>query len=121
MSHFGDHFVTLCMTPRFKRRLAICFGVVVSVYIGFYLGTTKILPQGTGGLSGPLKVRVFKSENHLIAFYPLYLIERWVRNCSLTHAAYYFNVDFKDGHYDHSWLYGDGKYSRIWYDPDIWW
>jgi hypothetical protein len=60
------------------------------------LGTTVVRPQGTGGLSGPLKVRVFRSENHLIAFYTLDLVERCVRICSLTDASYYFNVDFKD-------------------------
>ncbi len=104
------------MSPHFKRRLAIGFTAVVLLYAGFYIGTTRVKPQGTGGLSGPLRVRVFKSDKHLMAFYPLYLVERWVRNRSVFDANYYFNVDFEDGHYGRSWLYGDGKYSRIWYD-----
>ena len=94
------------------------FGLAVLLYIGFYVGTTRVVPQGTGGLSGPIRVRMFKSEKHLMALYPLYLIERWVRNRSLYYAAYYFNADFEDGRYDRLWLYGDGKYTRIWYEPD---
>ena len=108
------------MKPHLKRRLLVGFGVVALVYVGFYIGTTRVVPQGTGGLTGPLRVRMFKSEKHLLAFYPLYLVERWVRNRSLCYAQYYFNVDFEDGHYERFWLYGDGKYSRIWYDPDNW-
>ena len=104
------------MSLRLKRRLAVGIGVVLLVYVGFYLGTTTVKPQGTGGLSGPVRVRVFKSERQLMAFYPLYLFERWVRNGSFCDAEYYFNVDFEDGRYDRFWLYGDGKYSRIWYD-----
>lgn len=104
------------MSPRLKRRLGIAGGVIALVYIGFYLGTTTVKPQGTGGLSGPLRVRVFKAEKHLMVFYPLYLAERWVRNGSFCYAQYHFNVDFEDGHFERDWLYGDGKYSRIWYD-----
>lgn len=72
-------------------------------------------PNG-GGLSGPVSTRTFQSETHLVAFYPLYLVERWCRNGSFTHAGYYFNCRFTDGKYEHDWLYGDGKYSTIWYD-----
>jgi len=107
------------MSPLLKRRLAIGFGLVAVVYVGFFVGTTTVQPQGTGGLSGPLHVRMFKSEKHLMAFYPLYLVERWIRNRSFCYASSYFNVDFEDGHYERDWLYGDGKYSRIWYDPDF--
>lgn len=104
------------MSPRLKRCLGVGFVIFVLVYIGFYLATTTVKHQGTGGMSGPLRVRVFKSEKHLMAFYPLYLVERWVRNGSFCYAQYYFNVDFDDGRYERSWLYGDGKYSRIWYE-----
>lgn len=86
------------------------------VYLSFYFTTTTVQPKGKGGLSGPLKVRVFKSEKHLLGFYPIYLVERWIRNGSFTTASYYFNVNFEDERYDHNWLYGDGKYDRIWYD-----
>ena len=86
------------------------------VYAILYLLTTTVTPKGTGGLTGPLKVRVFRSESHLLVFYPLYLIERCVRNLSLTDASYKFNADFRDAQYKRLWLYGDGKYSRIWYD-----
>ena len=86
------------------------------LYLLAYLMTTSVKPRGTGGLGGPLEVRVFRSENHLIAFYPLYLLERWQRNFSFTYASYRFNVDFQDEKFERTWLYGDGKYSRIWYD-----
>jgi hypothetical protein len=103
------------MTKKLRRPSALVGGIIVIVYSLGYLATTNLRPGGTGGLSGPVTVRVFKSERHLIAFYPLYLMERWVRNLSLTDADYHFNVDFLDGKYDRDWLYGDGKYSRIWY------
>jgi len=61
-------------------------------------------------------MRVFASEGHLIVFYPVYLLERWIRNMSFTRASAYFNIDFEDHVYTHDYLYGDGKYSRIWYD-----
>jgi hypothetical protein len=99
-----------------KRRVAMVAAGVFLLYLIPYLVTTTVKPQGTGGLTGPLKVRVFRSEKHLMAFYPLYLMERWARNFSFTFAAYHFNVDFQDGKYERPWLYGDGKYSRIWYD-----
>ena len=86
------------------------------LYLALYLATTQVEPQGTGGLSGPMKVRVFESEPHLVAFYPLYLVERWTRNGSLFYCSYRFNCDFADRLYVHSWLYGDGKYSWVWYD-----
>ena len=88
------------------------------MYVTLYFISTTVRPGGKGGLSGPLKVRVFKSEVHLVVFYPVYLVERWIRNGSLTVASHYFNVDFKDEEYDHSWLHGDGKCDRIWYDPN---
>jgi hypothetical protein len=100
-----------------KHRGKVIAAGAVFVYVALYFISTTVHPQGTGGLSGPLKVRMFKSETHLLGFYPVYLVERWIRNGSLTMASYYFNVDFKDEKYDHSWLYGDGKYDRIWYDP----
>jgi hypothetical protein len=102
-------------SPKFRRHIWIGLGMVV-VYAGFYFGTTEVRPQGDGGLAGPLRVRLFRSEKHLIGFYPLYLVERWIRNGDLCSASYYFNIEFKDGLYPHSWLYGDGKYGRIWYD-----
>jgi len=91
----------------------ICVGLL---YLALYLTTTHVEPQGSGGLSGPVEVRVFQSEPLLVAFYPLYLAERWVRNGSLVSASYRFNCDFADRLYVHSWLYGDGKYSWVWYD-----
>lgn len=103
------------MTPSPRRSRSIVGGIVAIVYAVGYLATTSLRPGSTGGLSGPVKVRVFKSERHLIAFYPLYLMERWGRNRSLTDADCSFNVKFLDGKYEHDWLYGDGKYSRIWY------
>ena len=104
------------MFEKFKRRFFIGVAIFLAVYIASYLGTTTVKPQGLGGLSGPLKVRVFQNERHLIVFYPTYLVERWIRNGSLFYASYYFSVDFKDGEYPHPWLYDDGKYGRIWYD-----
>ena len=101
-----------------QRAVAVALGIGLVAYAVCYLATTRVRPQGTGGLTGPRKVRVFKNERHLIAFYPLYLVERWVRNCSFRYATLYFNVDFEDGHCERLWLYGDGKYGRIWYD--IW-
>jgi hypothetical protein len=101
-----------------RHIVSVAVGVTFIAYLFCYLGTTKVRPQGTGGLTGPLKVRAFKNERHLIAFYPLYLVERWARNRSFRYATLYFNVDFEDGHYERLWLYGDGKYGRIWYD--IW-
>lgn len=86
------------------------------LYLALYFTTTHVEPQGSGGLSGPVEVRVFQSEPLLVAFYPLYLAERWVRNGSLVSASYRFNCDFADRLYVHSWLYGDGKYSWVWYD-----
>lgn len=86
------------------------------LYLALYLATTHVKPLGSGGLGGPVEVRVFQSETHLVAFYPLYLVERWARNGSLVSASYQFNCNFADRLYVHSWLYGDGKYSWVWYD-----
>jgi len=86
------------------------------LYLVLYLTTTHLEPQGMGGLSGPKDVRVFHSETHLLPFYPLYLLERWIRNQSFVYATYQFNCDFADHLYVHHWLYGDGKYSIVWYD-----
>lgn len=86
------------------------------LYLALYLVTTHVEPQGSGGLSGPMEVRVFRSETHLVPFYPRYLAERWIRNGSLTSASFRFNCDFADHLYVHDWLYGDGKYSLVWYD-----
>jgi hypothetical protein len=86
------------------------------LYLVVYLTTTHLKPQGMGGLSGPEEVRVFRSETHLVPFYPLYLLERWIRNQSFVYATYPFNCDFADHLYVHHWLYGDGKYSIVWYD-----
>ncbi len=86
------------------------------LYLALYLATTHVEPQGSGGLSGPVEVRVFQSEPHLVALYPLYLVERWTRNRSLFDSSYRFNCDFADRLYVHHWLYGDGKYSWVWYD-----
>jgi len=104
---------------RSKCQLLIGIGGFLFVYIGLYLATTTVRPQGHGGMTGPLEVRVFQSENHLVLFYPLYLVERWVRNGSFCDAVYYFNVDFRDGNYRHFWLYNDGVYGRIWYDGPV--
>jgi hypothetical protein len=100
-------------SPKFRRCIWIAVGVLVA-YGSIYFGTTTVRPQGHGGLTGPLRVRVFQGEKHLIVFYPLYLVERWIRNGSLDTAVYYFNVEFKDGRYPHTWLYGDGVYSSFW-------
>jgi hypothetical protein len=100
-----------------KHRFKVLSAGFLLVYFAGYCGTTKIITQGTGGLTGPLLVRIFKTENHLVAFYPFYLLEQWIRNGSLTEASYFFNVDFEDRNYKRGWLYGDGKYDRIWYDP----
>ncbi len=97
-----------------KRRIWIGVSLFLVIYSSLYFGTTTVKPQGHGGLTGPLKVRVFESETHLICFYPLYLAERWIRNGSFDTAVYYFNVEFKDGRYPHEWLYGDGVYSSFW-------
>jgi len=86
-----------------------------ALYVGLWLLTTNVVPVGTGGLTGPLKARVYQSEYHLVACYPLYLLESWIRNLSFTHFSYRFGCDFTDGTYCHTWLYGDGKYSMIWY------
>lgn len=102
-------------SPKFRRCIWIGATIFV-IYLGLYIGTTEVRPQGYGGLKGPLRVRVFQNETHLVAFYPLYLVERWIRNGSFTVAVYYFNLEFKDGRYPHSWLYNDGVYGRIWYD-----
>jgi len=102
-------------SPKIRRRIWTGAGALL-IYAGFYFGTTTVRPQGHGGSQGPLRVRVFHSETHLIVFYPLYLVERWIRNGDLFSASYYFNIQFKDGLYPHSWLYDDGKYGRIWYD-----
>jgi hypothetical protein len=53
----------------------------------------------------------------LVAFYPLYLAERWIRNRDFTYCALRFNCDFADHLYVHDWLYGNGKYSIVWYEP----
>lgn len=100
---------------KLKDRRSILAIMVLVAYVAVYLATTIVRPQGTGGMSGPLRVRVFASENHLVLMYPLYLIERWIRNGSFTYCAYRFNCDFEDGVYAHFWLYGDGKYSWVWY------
>jgi hypothetical protein len=102
------------ISPKYRRRVWIGLGVFLVVYIGLYFGTTTVKSQGHGGMTGPLKVRVFQNERHLIAFYPLYLVERWVRNGSLDVAVYYFNIEFKDGQYPHPWLYNDGVYGEFW-------
>jgi len=101
-------------SPKLKRRIWISIGVFLVVYIGLYFGTTTVQPEGHGGLTGPLKVRVFQSEKHLIVFYPLYLAERRIRDGANDDAVYYFNITFKDGLYPHPWLYGDGVYGAFW-------
>jgi hypothetical protein len=98
-----------------KHRLRFAVAGFSIAYVAFYFGTTTVRPQGYGGMSGPLKVRVFHNEIHLIAFYPLYLLERWVRNGSFVYAEYYFNIEFKDERYPHPWLYDDGHTGSIWY------
>jgi len=101
---------------QFKARRSIVLGALFTVYLSLYYGTTTVRSGGNGGLTGPINVRVFKNEYHLVAFYPVYLVERWIRNGSLFDAVYYFNVDFEDRQYRWVFLYGDGVYSRIWYD-----
>lgn len=78
--------------------------------------TTTVRSQGTGGPGGPLQVQVFKSERHSIAVSPLCSLERWVRRCAFMYAACRFNVAFKDGKYERTWLHDDGKYISIWRD-----
>lgn len=99
-----------------KHRGKVVTAGVALTYVSVYFATATVQPKVTGGLSGPLKMRVFKSESHLPAFYPIYLVERWIRNGSLTMASYYFNVEFEDESCDHDRPYGDGKYDRNWYD-----
>lgn len=99
-----------------KRKLTVFAAVLFVLYLFSYFVTTTVRPRGTGGLSGPRRVRVFASEEHLMAFYPLYLAERWKRNLSIFDAHEYFNVDFADGRYRRFWLYADGQHGRIWYD-----
>jgi hypothetical protein len=101
-----------------KKLKAVLFGAAFAMYLFAYFATTSFETHGPdgGGLLGPTSTRTFCCEGHLVAFYPFYLIERWSRNGSFTHAGYYFNCRFSDGKYEHGWLYGDGKYSRIWYD-----
>jgi hypothetical protein len=99
--------------PRLRRHWRIF--LLLSLWTGLYFVTTSISPRhGLGGLSGPMNVRMFKSVGHLIAFYPQYLVERVIRNRSLTAASYRFNCDFEDRDYKWSWLYGDGKYGSFW-------
>ena len=101
--------------PKTRRRIWIGGGVFLVVYVVLYFATTTVQPRGHGGLTGPLKVRVFQSESHLIVFYPIYLTERWVRNGYQSDVAvYYFNIEFKDGRYPHPWLYNDGVYGDFW-------
>jgi hypothetical protein len=90
-------------------------GVALVIYVVLNFATTSVKPQGTGGLSGPMRVRVYYSEYHVALFYPVYLVERWVRNGDLFRASTYFNCDFGDQVYAHEWMYGDDKYSSIWY------
>ena len=105
-----------------KRRITIItvatLGPLLLAYVIAYIASTRVVPKGHGGLSGPLKVRMFQSEQHLVGFYPLYLVERWVRNRSFTMASCRFNVDFENHVYEHDYLYGDGKYGTIWYDKN---
>lgn len=101
------------LRARRKWLPAIVAGIL---YLALYLATTHVESLGNGGLGGPLEVRVFQSETHLVAFYPLYLVERWTRNGSLFYSSHWFNCDFADRLYVHSWLYGDGKYSWVWFD-----
>lgn len=109
---------------RYARELVIRMTVpqyaglaFVLLYVFTYLGTTAYKPYGRGGgLSGPLHVREFRSEYHLLPYYPLYLVERWTRNRSLTSATHHFNCDFSDAIYSNFWLYGDGGFTAIWYD-----
>lgn len=106
---------------RLRNRPRLGIGLIgLAIYVGLHFLTTTVQPQGTGGLSGPLQVRVYASENHLAVFYPVHLMERWIRNGSLTFSDYRFGVDFQDQVYAHDWMYGDGKYGSVWYeDPKV--
>jgi len=98
-----------------KKYTIIGISVFCSIYIALYFLTTDFKVTGAGGgLAGTEKVRYFNSVYHLIAFYPLYVTERVIRNKSLTRASYYFNCEFYDGNYKWDFLYGDGKYSSFW-------
>jgi hypothetical protein len=101
-----------------KKLRTILLSSACAIYLFAYITTTSFESHGPngGGLAGPISTRTFSCEMHLVAFYPLYLVERWCRNGSFTFASYYFNCRFADGNYEHDWLYGNGKYSRIWYD-----
>jgi hypothetical protein len=103
------------MQPAARHGRLKWFSAIGALYLAFWLLTTHVVPVGTGGLTGPLKARVYQSETHLVAMYPLYLLERWTRNVSFTDCSYRFGCDFADGVYCHNWLYGDGKYGWIWY------
>ena len=111
-----EHSLFVPLVTHRKRFLLAGAALCAIVYTGFCLGTTEVKPQGMGGMTGPVRVRVFNNEKHLMLFYPLYLIERWCRNGSFFDASYHFNVDFRDKQYNRPWLYGDGKYSTVWYD-----
>lgn len=104
----------LPLSPKLSRRILVGTAIFMTAYVSLYFGTTSVKRQGHGGLTGPLKVRIFQNETHLIAFYPLYLLERRIRDGSDDDAVYYFNIDFRDEHYPHPWLYGDGIYTDFW-------
>ena len=100
---------------KLNKYYIIIIGIIIIWTILYFLTTTISKNHGNGGMSGPMDVRVFKSVSHLIAFYPIYLSERIIRNYSIFNADYYFNCDFENKQYDYEFLYGDGKYSRFWF------
>ena len=108
--HIGNEHA---MTNR-KRKIVGIWLALVLLYVLTYLQTTTFRQTGgQGGLSGPPTAREFSGIGHLLAFYPCYLTERWFREVG-SKWAHPFGVEFKDGNYPLSFLYGDNKYSSFW-------
>ena len=81
--------------------------LIFALWVILYFCTTRISDKhGSGGLSGAIDKRVFASERHLIMFYPVFFVERLLRNGSVENA-HYFNCEIADGVYRNQWLYGD--------------
>jgi len=111
--------LTLCknMKPRRLRPLLLLL-VLSPFYVVSYFASSALLEpkESYGGLAGPRLTRLFISEKYIVLFYPIYLSERIIRNEDFFRASTYFNCDFVDEIYNHNYLYGDGTYSKIWYD-----
>ena len=101
------------MTKR-RKVIVLAGSVLVVLYGAAYLLTTISKETGgKGGLNGPPTAREFSGIGHLLAFYPCYLAERWVRQAEFS-RTYPFGVEFRNGRYPLTFLYGDNKYSSFW-------